>query len=116
VLKQDAVQTWFETMFSVAKSITAVTNNLVKAPHVWLLTGTYVIEDGTVFSVRKESSSSNAAAKAPVPEPSGLAALAGLKVGATVRLGDGIEAQASTQIEGKKVWAAQWMKVCSLLW
>jgi hypothetical protein len=103
-------------MFSVAKSITAVTNNLVKAPHVWLLTGTYVIEDGTVFSVRKESSSSNAAAKAPVPEPSGLAALAGLKVGATVRLGDGIEAQASTQIEGKKVWAAQWMKVCSLLW
>ncbi|CAI6331710.1 unnamed protein product [Periconia digitata] len=111
LLKQEAVRQWFETRFSVARSITAAVNNLVKAPHVWLLTGKYVIEDGTVFSVRKESSSSHTAAKVPVPEPSGLSDLAGLKVGVTVRLGNGVEAQASTQIEGRKVWAAQWIKV-----
>ncbi|KAL1797140.1 hypothetical protein ACET3X_003746 [Alternaria dauci] len=111
LLKQDAVRQWFETRLSVARSITAAVNNLIKAPDMWLLTGIYIIEDGTVFSVRKESSSSHASAKMPIPEPTGLTGLAGLKAGATIRIGNGIEAQASTQIEGEKVWAAQWIKV-----
>ena len=111
MLKQDAVREWFETRLSVARSITAAVNNLVKAPDIWLLTGTYIVEDGTVFSIRKVNSSSDASASVPIPEPTGLTELVGSKVGAKIRLGSGIEAQASTQIEGKKVWAAQWIKV-----
>jgi hypothetical protein len=111
LLKQDTARQWFQTRLSVARSITASVNNLIKAPDMWLLTGMYIIEDGTVFSVRKESSSSDASAKMPIPEPTGLTELAGVKIGATISLGNGIEALASTQIEGKKVWAAQWIKV-----
>ena len=111
LLKQDAVKEWFETRLSVARSLLASAKNIMSLPEIWLLTGTYVIQDGTVCSVRKETSSTHASARIPLPELTGISELASLHLHATIRLGDGIEAQASHRIEGRKIWAAQWIKV-----
>lgn len=102
---------WFETRLSVARSIQSGVKNLFSPPSIWLLTGLYIIEDGTVCSVRKETSSNDGSIKVPIPEPTGIAELGKLHLHGTLRLGNGIEAQASHKIEGPKIWAAQWIKV-----
>lgn len=117
LLKDPEVVKWFQTRLSVAKFMSrfyAMAKNAVSPPSIWLLTGTYAIEDATVYSVRLSSSSDKASAKVPVTDPTGLSGLVGLKAGVTVGLGDGVEAHASTQIMGRKIWAARWQKVRSV--
>lgn len=111
MLEQDSVQIWFKSRFQVARRISAATKNIFGIPKIWLLTGVYVIEDGHSYTVRGTSNSVNLTGTLPLPEPTGLAALLGLNLGATVALGNGVEATAETMMPGKKVWAAQWIRV-----
>lgn len=57
------------------------------------------------------SSSNGLSANIPVPDPAGIAAILGLQVHGAVKLANGTDAVAETQILGRKVWAAQWQLV-----
>lgn len=114
LLKDTKVQTWFETRLSVAKNMStlrAKMSNIVSAPKIWLLTGVYTMQDGQSFSIRTQETSTKATGNAPVTDATGLSSLLGVKVGVSVHIGNGIHAISSAPINGRKVWAAQWIRV-----
>jgi hypothetical protein len=111
VLSEDAARLWLETRLSVASKFRAWWQNTTKAPKIWLLTGIYLMEDAVTYTVSARSTSGGASTSIPIPEPTGLAALLGVAVGAKFAVGRGFEAQAIAQIQGQKVWAAQWTPV-----
>lgn len=63
------------------------------------------------YTVSATSASGSVSSSIPIPEPTGLAELLGVAVGAKFAVGSGFEAQANAQIQGQKIWAAQWTPV-----
>jgi hypothetical protein len=69
------------------------------------------MEDAVTYTVSARSTSGSVSASIPITEPTGLAEMLGVAVGAKFAVGRGFEAQAVAQIQGQKVWAAQWTPV-----
>jgi hypothetical protein len=69
------------------------------------------MEDAVTYTVSSRSSSNAASAMLPVPEPTGIAEMLGVAVGARFTVGRGFQAEATAHIEGRRVWAAQWTPV-----
>lgn len=65
----------------------------------------------TTFTISSSTSSTSSTFTIPIPDPTGLAALSGLTVGASVEMGFGVTYTAGSTIAGEKVWAAKWQKV-----
>jgi hypothetical protein len=111
VLKQDSAHLWLETRLSVAHKLQRMWKNIFAAPKIWLLTGVYYMEDAQVYTIRSESSSADARVTVPIPEPSGITAMLGVKAGMKFKFGREQVIEAEAQILGRKVWAAQWTRV-----
>lgn len=111
VLREKAARLWLETRLSIANRLYQLMKNVVAAPKIWLLTGIYFMEDATTYTISSKASLNAASLTVPIPEPTGLAALLGVAIGARVSLGKQFVGQAAAQISGKRVWAAQWQQV-----
>lgn len=111
VLNNDKARLWLQSRLSVANKIHTLYKNVVSAPKIWLLTGVYILEDAVTYHVSSKSSTNSASVKVPIPEPTGLAALLGVTVGATASFGRGFEGQALSKVLGKQIWAAQWHQI-----
>ncbi len=90
-----------------------ILKNAFTPPTIWFLTGIYQMEDAVVYHVRSKSSEMTGSGTVPVPEPTGIAQLLGINPGVTVNFGKNLEGQATAQISGKRVWAAQWVQIGS---
>ncbi len=69
------------------------------------------MDDATTYTVSSKSSSNAASGTLPIPEPTGIAEMLGVAIGARFAVSRGFEAEAMAQIQGQRVWAAQWTPV-----
>ncbi|KAF2259210.1 hypothetical protein CC78DRAFT_537268 [Lojkania enalia] len=90
----------------------AATNNktafakMIRKPHVWLLTGAYILEDARVLTVQSREPAISAGVS-----PTTIGALTMAPVGGSFEIGTGIERQAEMVVNGACVWAAQWTRL-----
>jgi hypothetical protein len=83
----------------------------LQRPEIWLLTGVYLIEDATTWSIRDKSSNTSYTGSIPLPEPTALTSLLGLNPSLHYEVGKSFIKKEGTQILGRKVWAAQYQRI-----
>ncbi|KAH6682249.1 hypothetical protein F5X68DRAFT_233966 [Plectosphaerella plurivora] len=101
---EDPISHWLRIRLSVARAIKTRHQNLMFTPDIRILTGILSIEDAVTYSLQPITDSGKS-------KPTDMAALLGAPAGAKFQLGQGCEAEAGSQIPGKKVWAAQWKRL-----
>ena len=102
---------WLQSRLSVARWLKLRKGLTERSPRIWLLTGHYLIEDATCFNVGGSTSDLGGKLTSPIPEPSGIAALLQLNVGAWAKIGSTTVAVVPSKVHGKRVWAAQFQQV-----
>jgi hypothetical protein len=83
----------------------------LQRPKIWLLTGVYLIEDATTWTVTNRSSGALVAGSVPLPDPTALTTLVGLNPSLHYEVGKNFVRREGTQILGRKVWAAQYQLI-----
>ncbi|MCJ1385653.1 hypothetical protein MMC17_008776 [Xylographa soralifera] len=111
VLTDQKARFWLQSRLSVASWLKLRKGLTERSPRIWLLTGLYFMEDASFLDVFDSGSSFGVEGAAPIPEPSGIASLLQLSVGARAKIGSRNVAVASSKVLGKKVWAAQFQLV-----
>ena len=112
ILKSEKAQKWLQTRLTVSNDFSSRVKSAVRpTPKVWLLTGLYLMSDVSQRLFTTNSSTHKAALQAPIPDPSGFSALAGVNVGGSVSSKSSEGLATGADIKQEKVWAAQWQRV-----
>ncbi|KAK4903049.1 hypothetical protein LTR49_026892 [Elasticomyces elasticus] len=111
IFNEQPVLEWLQARLSIAHSLTADLKYFFSRFSIWMLVGIYLVDNARVHSVSSGGQNANLDAKMPLPEPTGLAALAGATVGGSFHLSQNVWATARSKILGRKVWAGQWIKI-----
>ena len=111
VLKSDSARFWLQSRLAVSKKLKYYYGLTMQNPSIWLLTGIYLMKDATSLSVSGKSAGLGGSITAPLPDPSGIAAMLQLNPNAHWKTSSGLTVGGGSTFVGDRVWAAQYYRV-----
>lgn len=114
MIEEEGARLWLRVALTVTHRYQKWWKNAFNSPKIWLCTGVYLIEDARVIRSLGKLNSNELSSGIAIADPTGIAAMLGAEVHGRIKLENGFEVYAETQILGRKVWAAQWQQVGSV--
>ncbi|MCJ1283429.1 hypothetical protein MMC26_002758 [Xylographa opegraphella] len=111
ILQTDAARFWLQSRLAVSKKLKYYYGLTMRDPSIWLLTGIYMMKDATCLSVSGKSSDLGGSITAPLPDPSGIAAMLQLNPNVHWKTSSGLTVGGGSTFLGDRVWAAQYHRV-----
>ena len=111
VLKSEKARLWLKARLTAIRKWRFYKKQLTSRPKFWLLIGLYRMESTTTYTVNRHSANHGIGATAPIPDPSGLAAILQLSVGGKASISSRSEITTGAKILTPKIWAAKWQLI-----